>query len=297
MTKKPKKVTAFYAGNRPQNKKLFFALVSLFILLVMLAFYYFAQSLTGEFDYESFFIGLAVGFIAQLVDGAVGMAYGVTSSSFLLAFGASPLVTTASVHIAEIFTTGASGLSHWWHGNVNKKLFRSMLIGGVLGAVTGALTVFSLDGGVLRPYVSAYLILMGCFIVARALRSKVFAMGREIKNMPLLALIGGYVDSIGGGGWGPMMTTTILSKGNEPRTTIGSVNSAEFFVTLASGLTFATIAGLGYYETVMGLILGGMLISPFAAKLVQIIPARQLLLFVGIFIILLSGYNLMKSLG
>lgn len=241
----------------------------------------------GEFMSSDFFFYLLVGLGAQLVDGALGMAYGVTSTSFLLSLGVPPAISSASVHVAEIFTTGASAISHFRFKNINKKLFRSLLIPGIIGAVAGAYIISDLiDGDVIKPFISAYLAFLGIIILRKALAVK--RKKTKTKRIGLLAAVGGFMDSIGGGGWGPIVTSTLLGQGRDPRYTIGSVNAAEFGVTFASGITFLILTGVSSWQVVAGLVIGGVIAAPFGALLVKKISKRSLMLIVGILVIGLS---------
>ena len=222
------------------------------------------------------------------------MAYGVTSTTFLLATGVSPAVACASVHIAEVFTTGVSGISHVKFGNVNKNLFLRLLIPGITGAVLGAILLSSIDGKAIKPYISAYLLLMGIYIISKVFR-KIQAAKHEPKHVAKLALFGGFVDSVGGGGWGPVVTTTLVGSGHNPRVTIGTVNFAEFFFTFASAIAFSMLVGDGPWPIVAGLVLGGLFAAPFAAYLCKKLHARTLLIMVGMLISLVSIFNLYKS--
>ena len=256
------------------------------------------RSSGGSFTASIFLTALCIGIFAQLIDGALGMAYGITATSLLLAIGVPPVAATAAVHISEVFTTGTSGLAHWRMGNVDRALFRRLLFPGIVGAVCGVLLVTSIDGQALRPWVSAYLLLMGIYLLYRAFR---FGHGHQTKALPPkrqlipLAFTGAFVDSVGGGGWGPVVTSTLLGSGREPRTTIGSVNSAEFFITLASGFSFALLVGISHWETIAGLICGGMLAAPFAAQLTRKIPVRPMMILVGSLVIGLSAWGLAKA--
>lgn len=241
-----------------------------------------------------FWTAVAVGLLAQVIDGALGMAYGVTSTTFLLAIGVSPAVASASVHIAEVFTTGVSGISHVKFGNVNKNLFLRLLIPGITGAVIGAVLLSSIDGKVIKPYISAYLLLMGIYIISKVFR-KIRAAKHEPKHVAKLALFGGFVDSVGGGGWGPVVTTTLVGSGHNPRVTIGTVNFAEFFLTFASAIAFSFLVGDGPWPIVAGLVLGGLFAAPFAAYLCKKLHARTLLIMVGVLISVVSIFNLYNS--
>lgn len=241
-----------------------------------------------------FWSAVAVGLLAQVIDGALGMAYGITSTTFLLAAGVSPAVASASVHIAEVFTTGVSGIAHVKLGNVNKKLFLRLLIPGITGAVVGAVLLSSIDGKILKPYISAYLLLMGVYIISKVVR-KIKAAKQEPKHVAKLALFGGFVDSVGGGGWGPVVTSTLVGSGHNPRETIGTVNFAEFFLTFASAIAFSLLVEDGPWPIVAGLVLGGLFAAPFAAYLCKKLHARTLMVMVGILISVVSIFNLYKS--
>lgn len=243
---------------------------------------------------EIFWSAVAVGLIAQAIDGALGMAYGVTSTTFLLAAGVSPAVASASVHIAEVFTTGISGISHVKLGNVNKKLFLRLLIPGITGAVAGAFLLSSIDGKAIKPYISAYLLIMGIYIISKVFK-KIKAAKHEPRHVAKLALFGGFVDSVGGGGWGPVVTTTLVGSGHNPKETIGTVNFAEFFLTFASAIAFSLLVGDGPWPIVAGLVVGGVFAAPFAAYMCKKLHARTLLIMVGVLISVVSIFNLYKS--
>src|SRR6218665_3256349 len=244
----------------------------------------------------TFWSAVAVGFLAQVVDGALGMAYGITATTFLLSTGASPAAASASVHIAEVFTTGLSGISHVKLGNVNKSLFLRLLLPGIIGAVLGAILITQFDGKVLKPFISAYLLLMGLYILSKAYRH--ITQRKEPKHVAKLALFGGFVDAAGGGGWGPVVTSSLLGSGSDPRTTIGSVNFAEFFLTISSATSFILLAGEpSTWMMVAGLVFGGLFAAPFAALLCRKLSARTLLTIVGCLITLISAYNIYSALA
>lgn len=252
-----------------------------------------STEITAGVSSRGFWTAAGVGLLAQMVDGALGMAYGVTSTTFLLSTGVPPAAASASVHIAEIFTTGFSGFSHWKLGNVNKALFKRLLIPGVIGGLIGAYLVTSLDGDMLRPWIAAYLVVIGIFIISKAFRP-IHIRTEPPTYVAPLAVTGGFVDAIGGGGWGPVVTTSLLGSGQDPRTTIGSVNAAEFFLAISTGLSFAMLGGLTHWTTIAGLVLGGLFAAPFAAVLVRYLPTRALLIIVGLLITSLSVWNLWK---
>lgn len=244
---------------------------------------------------KMFWSAVAVGFLAQAIDGALGMAYGITSTTFLLSAGATPAMASASVHIAEIFTTGVSGVSHAKLGNVDKKLFLRLLVPGIIGAVLGAVLVTQIDATVMKPFISAYLLIMGIYILSKAWRTIKSNKG-EPRHVGKLALFGGFVDSAGGGGWGPVVTTSLVGTGNDPRTTIGSVNFAEFFLALAGAASFTLLAGTGVWVLVLGLVIGGLFAAPFAAMVTKRLNTRTLLILVGVLISAVSFFNLYKAL-
>ena len=229
---------------------------------------------------------IVVGFLAQIVDGTLGMGYGVLSSSFLLSMALSPGVTSASVHTSEMFTTGISGFFHMRMGNVDPSLFKKLLIPGLLGGIIGAYLLSSIDSMKIRPFIALYMFLMGAVILWRAFK-KVKAVDMDDKIIPL-GFAGGFCDAIGGGGWGPIVTSTLVAAGSSPRNTIGSVNTAEFFITMAESITFIITIGLSHWKIILGLLTGGVLAAPLGAWLCKKLPARGMSAAVGILIVILS---------
>ena len=236
------------------------------------------------------------GFIAQMIDGALGMAYGVTASTFLLAAGVTPAAISASVHSSEIFTSGVSGYMHLRFGNVNKKLFTTLLIPGVIGAALGAYVLVGLEqySHFIKPAVAVYTAVLGILIIRKALTPK--RPKQKLKRIGWLAWFGGTMDSIGGGGWGPIVSSTLIASGRHPRYTIGSVNLAEFFISLASSLTFFSLIGITYWQVIIGLILGGMIAAPIAAHLSTRLPIKTMMILVGVVVILVSLRNIYSSI-
>lgn len=248
----------------------------------------FAIATTQEHSQDSIVTYIVVGFLAQLIDGALGMAYGVSSTTFLLSTGVSPAAASASVHTAEVFTTLASGISHWRLGNVDRRLFARLLVPGVIGGIVGAYILSNVSGDAIKPFISLYLMLMGVRILVKALRESPKAREAFEYLFPL-GIIGGFFDAIGGGGWGPIVTTTLVARGNNPRMTIGSVNTVEFFVTFAEAVTFLLAISISSYgHIILGLIIGGILAAPLAAVICRKLSARKLMVIVGVLIILLS---------
>ncbi|HSN68055.1 MAG TPA: sulfite exporter TauE/SafE family protein [Thermoanaerobaculia bacterium] len=245
---------------------------------------------------ENFLVFVLVGFVAQLIDGILGMAYGVSATSFLLSLGIAPAVASASVHAAEVVTTGFSGLSHLRFGNVDRTIVRRLLIPGVIGAVIGAYLLVSIPGDALKPWIAAYLLVMGVIILSKAVTYKRPAGEEKHHHLVPLGFAGGFLDAIGGGGWGPIVTGTLVARGNSPRFTIGSVNMAEFFVTAAASATFIATIGLSYWEAIAGLALGGAMAAPIAAWATSRVPARPLLVLVGLTVVALSVRTILLAL-
>lgn len=274
-----------------KRKVFVIALVSLMIITVCIFFFeeikHQGKEIWGSIGPE-FFIFVAGGFIAQMIDGSLGMAYGVSASTFLMSFGVSPAAASASIHASEIFTSGVSGLSHLKFQNVNKRLFKHLLIPGVLGAIAGAYILSSFEeyNHILRPIVATYTLILGIVIIVKS--RNIQPKRRKTKNVPALAGFGGFMDSIGGGGWGPIVATTLIARGRNPRYTIGSVNLAEFFVSFASSVTFFLSIGIGYFQIIAGLILGGIIAAPIAALLVSKLPVKKMLMVVGVVVIIVS---------
>lgn len=239
---------------------------------------------------------VAVGFAAQLVDGAIGMAYGATATTVLLNLGIPPATASASIHAAEVFTTGASGIAHWRFGNIDGALFRRLVVPGMIGGATGAYLLTSIPGDAIRPFISAYMLAMGAVILWKAVR-KAAAPAEPPRRVGLLGLCGGFLDAIGGGGWGPLVASTLVGRGAVPRLAIGSTNAAEFFVTTTVSATFIATIGLELWPIIAGLVLGGMLAAPFAAYVTQWLPDRPLMILVGTVIMLLSARGLIQALG
>lgn len=237
---------------------------------------------------------VAIGFVAQMIDGAIGMAYGVTATSVLLSTGVPPATASACVHAAETFTTGASGLAHWKLGNVDRKLLWRLAVPGAIGGAIGAYALSEFDGETLKPYIAIYLLLLGIVIIWKALVRRPLESPQPRSVAPL-GFFGGLLDAIGGGGWGPIVTSSLLGQGTTPRYAIGSVNLAEFFVTLTISITFFFTIGLGLWPIITGLVIGGVIAAPFAALAAKHVPAKALMLVVGCVVIGLSLNTIIKA--
>lgn len=255
---------------------------------------------------DTFLLFLLVGFLAQAVDGALGMAYGVISSSVLLALGVPPATASASVHGAEVFTTAASAGSHAWHRNVDWRLLLPLAAAGVVGGCLGAYVLTGIEGEVIKPFVIGYLALMGLYILWRA--------GHEIRIRRIaswvtgpLGLVGGFLDAVGGGGWGATVSSTLVGAGQEPRRAIGTVNTAEFFVAVAISAAFVWALLSGHWRdadalqnhasAVAGLVIGGLAAAPFAGLIAKRVPRKLLTYAVGIVLVVLAGFQGLQLAG
>lgn len=230
-----------------------------------------------------------VGLFASLVDGSLGMAYGVTSNSFLLSMGIPPAISSATVHTSEVGVSLASGISHLRVGNVDRKLVKRLLLTGVTFAVLGATFCSLAPVGILKPLVTCYLLVIGVGILWRACTKR--RPARKLLNIPLLGSVGGFVDAVGGGGWGPVVTSSLVFDGHNPRIAVGSVNFAEFFVTIAQAATFAALLGTVEWGLVVPFMAGGVLMAPFAAHVCKSVPRKALMVMVGVLIFCLSVRN------
>ena len=238
---------------------------------------------------------IAIGFAAQMVDGAIGMAYGITASTVLISFGVPPATASASIHAAEVFTTAASGTAHWRMGNVDRNLVMRLAVPGMLGGAAGAFVLAEVAGDQIRPIVSAYLLIMGAVIVWRAIwRDR--SNRKAPKHVGFLGLVGGFLDAIGGGGWGAMVTTTLIGRGATARFAIGSANAAEFFVSAIVTATFIATIGLSLWPVIAGLVIGGVLAAPFAAYTTKHLPDQPVMILVGVVVVLLSLRTLLMTL-
>lgn len=254
------------------------------------------SELAPTFNRQFGFFVLA-GFLAQMVDGVLSMGYGVTSATCLMSFGIPPVAVSAAIHTSEVFTTAISGYSHYKFGNVNKKLFRHLVIPGVLGAIAGATALVLLgerSGKWLMPLIALYAGFLGLKILVKAFRQPVAPS--KAKRIGLLAAAGGFLDSFGGGGWGPIVTSSLIARGRSPRYTVGSVSLTEFFVTLASAFTFLVTVGVTHLSIVLGLLTGGCIAAPIAARLAGKLPRKTMMIAVGVMVLLWCVRMFLKSI-
>lgn len=246
-------------------------------------------------SFETLLPFILVGFGAQMVDGALGMAFGVICNTLLVAvIGLPPARASANVHIVETFTTAVSGISHVLHGNVDKRLFLRLLIPGVIGGVTGAYLLTNMNGDTIKPFVLGYLIAVGIYLLIRGLLFP--PTTQKPKVVEPLGLIGGFLDAAGGGGWGPIVTSNLLVQGVEPRRVVGTVNSVEFFLTLTVSATFIFHLGLRDFATAtIGLLIGGVLAAPLGAIMAKRIPMKVMLILVGLVLTATSTYGFIRA--
>ncbi len=246
---------------------------------------------------ENFKWMVLAGFLAQLVDGATSMGYGVTSAIVLMSANVSPAAISGSIHTAEMFASGASGYSHYKFGNVNKKMFKALLIPGVIGAVLGAVLLVKFGEthiSYIRPIMAVYTLFLGVKIFINAFKKA--TEKKKFRRYGLLAGVGGFLDSFGGGGWGPIVTATLITKGRTPRFVVGSVSLTEFFVTLASAFTFFTLIGVQHWQVILALIIGGLIAAPIAARLSGKLPKKASFILLGSIVVIWSLKILFKVL-
>jgi uncharacterized protein len=252
----------------------------------------------SQIDWSAIIPFILIGFAAQLVDGALGMAFGVICSTLLVSvMGVPPARASASVHLVETFTTAASGVSHILHRNVDWRLFVRIAGPGVIGGVAGAYLLSNIDGEAARPLIMIYLTCLGFYLLYKALTYPQMPKARRARVTVPLGLIGGFLDASGGGGWGPVVTSNLLLQGTDPRKTVGTVNTAEFFLTFAVSLTFILNIGFAAFTQVtLGLLLGGLLAAPFAGYIAKRIPPKTLLMMVSVVLIITSLFSIYRAL-
>lgn len=250
----------------------------------------------AEFDLAALLPFILVGFGAQLVDGALGMAFGVICNVLLVAvIGVPPARASANVHIVETFTTAVSGISHALHGNIDKRLFLRLLVPGIVGGVAGAYLLTNIDAEVVKPFVLAYLVAIGIYLLIRGI---LFPPGesKKPKVVEPLGLVGGFLDAAGGGGWGPIVTSNLLVQGVEPRRVVGTVSAVEFFLTATVSATFIYHLGVRDFATAtLGLLIGGVLAAPIGAVMAKRIPTKILLILVGVVLTATSTYGFIRA--
>lgn len=250
-------------------------------------------------DNYLFYWMLLAGFCAELVAGSMGMGYGVMCTTVLLILNVPPPVISASIHSAESFTSAAGSISHWQLGNVNKKLVKALAIPAVIGAVTGAFALTYVGehyAKITKPFIAVYTMYLGIRILQNAFKKKNDTLRRTKTNIPALGLTGGFIDSFGGGGWGPLVTGTFIKNGHTPRYVIGSSTVAKFILTVASAITFFFTVGIQHWNIVAGLLIGGIITAPFSAMLTAKLPVRKMFIVVGSVVIAMSLITLCRAI-
>jgi uncharacterized membrane protein YfcA len=270
------------------NNKVFKILFGILVISAISLLTYYHETDKTSFNNDLFFWSLLFGAVAALIDGSLGMAYGVTGTAFLLGYGISPVKAVAYIHIAEIFVSGSTGLNHWKIGNVDTKLFKKLLIPGIIGAILGALIIAKVKIPYLSIVISIYLLFMGIFLIAKAYSKIKLRFKQKNSTIIPLAVTGGFVDGAGGGGWGPVVTTSLLGGKMEPKKVIGTVNASEFFINLASAVSLLFLVKVTDWEALAGLIIGGFLVAPYAARVTSKMSVKMILTFVGVLITVIS---------
>lgn len=276
------------------------------IVIIILFTYLFlsAEELTGlqvalNKDNHLFYWMLLVGFAAEVVAGSMGMGYGVICTTILLILNVPPTVVSASIHSAESFTSAAGTISHWQLGNINKKLVKALAIPAIIGAVLGALALSYVGeryAKITKPIIAVYTMYLGIRILQNAFKKRVINEKKTATNITRLGLIGGFIDSFGGGGWGPLVTGTFIKNGHTPRYVIGSSTFAKCLLTVASAVTFIFTIGIHHWNIVAGLLIGGIVTAPFSAMLTAKLPVKKMFITVGIVVIFCSLINIYRAI-
>ena len=245
-----------------------------------------------------FYYFLAAGFAFAMIDGAIGMSYGVTSTTFSISMGIPPAVASMGVHLSEIMSNGIAGWMHYRMGNINWKMFKLLLVPGIIGAVTGAYILSSLEhySSYSKPFVSLYTLILGVVILLKAINTGKKKKNGKIKRIGLLGLFGGFIDAVGGGGWGSIVLSTLIAGGRNARFALGTVKLSRFFIALTSSLTFIAMLGTSHWEPVAGLVLGSALASPIAAKISNKISVKTIMMAVAVIVIITSLKSIINFL-
>ena len=282
-----------------RQKWLFWTISFLIIGIAFVLLWNYVPSFRARFEEipQTFYYFLAAGFVFAMIDGAIGMSYGVTSTTFSLSMGIPPASASTAVHLSEILSNGIAGVMHYKMGNVNMKLFKMLVIPGIIGSMTGAYLLSSLEhySRYTKPVVSLYTLILGCVILRKALdiAAKKTTNSKKITNIRGLGLFGGFVDAVGGGGWGSIVLSSLIAGGRHARFSLGAVKLSRFFVAFMSSLTFVTVLKGLHWEAIGGLVLGSAVASPIAARVANKISAKSIMLAVGVIVILVS----LKSIG
>ena len=294
----------FNSSRRKVVNKYITAIAVLLITVIFSYFFLSAEQLTSlqaalNSDNHIFYKMLLIGFGAEVVAGSMGMGYGVICTSLLLIMNVPPTVVSASIHSAEAFTSAAGTVSHWQLGNVNKKLVRALAIPAIIGAVIGALALSYVGeryAKITKPFIALYSMYLGIRILQNAFRKKETNEKKKKSNITVLGLVGGFIDSFGGGGWGPLVTGTFIKNGHTPRFVIGSSTFAKCILTVASAITFIFTIGIHHWNIVAGLLIGGIVTAPFSAMLTAKLPTQKMFIAVGVVVIICSLITISRAI-
>lgn len=292
-------------GSQPELKKtkllLSIASLCLISITVILLWLYVPSFRVHFVDVPvAFYYFLAAGFVFALIDGAIGMSYGVTSTTFSLSMGIPPASASTAVHLSEILSNGIAGVMHYKMGNVNMRLFKLLVIPGIIGAMIGAFLLSSLEhyNHFIKPLISIYTLILGLVILLKAfnLKRPKGATKKKFTNIGTLGFGGGLVDAIGGGGWGSIVLSTLIAGGRHARFSLGAVKASRFFVAVMSSLTFVTMLKGLHWEAIGGLVIGSAIASPIAARVANRISAKSIMVAVGVIVVLASFKSIISSI-
>ena len=303
--KKLNEVTSVLVDKKPQSKGLIWIIWGAIVLAIGVTFYALwdkdpAFKAYVEHISPNFYYFLGAGFVFALIDGAIGMSYGVTSTSFSLSMGFTPAVASMGVHLSEVMSNGIAGWMHYKMGNINWKLFKMLVVWGIIGAFLGAFILSSLEeySKYTKPIISVYTLILGVIILRKAFQTAKKRTNGKIKKISLLGFGGGFIDAVGGGGWGSIVLSSLIAGGRHPKFSLGTVKLSRFFVAIVSSTTFIIMLmhpGT-HWEPVAGLVIGSALASPIAAKISNKLSAKTLMVAVGIIVILVSVRAILKFL-
>ena len=279
--------------------------ISVVVLVVLFTYLFLSANQLTELqaalqkDNNLFYWMLLVGFTAEIVAGSMGMGYGVICTTILLILNVPPTIISASIHSAESFTSAAGSISHWQLGNINKKLAKALAIPAIIGAVAGALLLSYVGeryAKITKPFIALYTMYLGIRILQNAFTKRDSNSKKKNVNITVLGLIGGFIDSVGGGGWGPLVTGTFIKNGHTPRYVIGSSTFAKCILTVASAITFIFTIGIHHWNIVAGLLIGGIVTAPFSAMLTSKLPTKKMFIAVGIVVIFCSLITIYRAI-
>ncbi|AQX08162.1 TSUP family transporter [Elizabethkingia ursingii] len=289
-----------------RRANIYLGIIGVLLLIGILGIIVYQFNLWGDIqvflnqDGHIFYWMLFVGFLAEIVAGSMGMGYGVICTTVLLLLNVPPPVVSASIHSAESFTTAAGSFSHYKLGNVNKKMVWVLVPVAIVGAIIGAFTLSHFGehyAHIVKPIIACYTLYLGLNILRNAFKKKGTAVKAKRKtNLRILGLVGGFIDSFAGGGWGPLVTGTLMKDGRTPRYVVGSSTVAKFLLTVTSAITFIFTIGIHHWNIVLGLLLGGIFTAPFSAMLTAKLPTKKMFIVVGSVVIIMSLTTIVKSL-